>query len=194
MEPKNKIVLTPEQEQYLRENYATVIHHTMCQYLGISKRTLIRFARQRGLVKDMDAIRGQKGQRISEALRKKYRIYGFKGNPENGRKSRFKKGYSARELFGEEKLLRMRRQAVETRRKTYREEAARAAFGLPQKTRLRVKKQPRAKILDRCYLKRRGYILDEVNMIAYWTADTARATVLEARPRRYYTFKQHPTL
>ena len=192
MNPKNKIILTPEQEQYLRDNYATVIHHTLCQHLGISTRTLVRMARARGLVKDMKAIEGQRGERISQALLWLSRLGRIKcSGPENGRATMFKPGYNARELFGEEKYAEMHSKAVEARRRTLREERARVTFGLPQRTKLRVKRQPRQKIQDRCYLKRRGYILDEANNIAYWTESTQRATVLESRPKRYYTFKPY---
>lgn len=188
--PTNKIILTQEQEAYLRENYATVIHHTICQELGISKRTLVRLARARGLVKDMEAIEGQRVKRISEVLRHKYLVFGFKGTAVNGIATRFKKGYNARELFGDEKFDRMHKKAVETRKKRLAEERARVTFGLPQRTRLRVKRQPKQKILDRFYLKKRGYILDEQNNIAYYTASTQRAVRMEAMPRRYYTFMQ----
>ena len=188
--PTNKIILTQEQEAYLRENYATVIHYTICQELGISKRTLVRLARERGLVKDMEAIEGQRRKRLSEALRHKYMVFGYKGPAENGSATRFKKGYNARELFGVEKFDRMHKKAVETRKKRLAEERARVTFGLPQRTRLRVKRQPKQKILDRSYLKKRGYILDERNNIAYYTASTRRAVRMEAMPRRYYSFMQ----
>ena len=192
MNPPNKIILTPEQEQYLRDNYATVIHHTLCEHLGISTRTLVRMARARGLVKDMKAIEGQKRERISKALRHLSVIGELKITaPQNGIKSRFKKGFNPKEFFGEEKFNEMHRKAVETRKRTLREERARATFGPPQKTNLRVIRQPRQKIYDRCYLKKRGYILDEQKNIAYWTPDTQRATVLEARPKRFYIFKPY---
>ena len=188
--PANKIILTEEQEAWLRENYATVIHHTICKKLGISPRTLVRMAHARGLVKDMNAIQGQKGERVSAALRRKYLMEGFKFRPENGMATRFKPGYDARELFGDEAFDIMHRKASEARKKTFREERARVAFGLPQRTRLRVRRQPKQKIQDRCYLKRRGYILDDENNIAYWTENTRRATKMESWPRRFYTFKQ----
>lgn len=192
MKPANKIILTPEQEQYLRDNYATVIHHTLCKHLGVSVRTLVRMAKARGLVKDMEAIAGQKSERISAALRHLSRIGKLKhSGPENGKATRFKNGFHAKELFGEEKFAEMHRKAAEARRKTLREERARVAFGLPQRTKLRVKRQPRQKIEDRCYLKRLGYILDEANNIAYYTESTRRATVLESRPKRFYTFKPY---
>lgn len=187
-----KIVLTPEQEQYLRDNYATVIHHTLCKHLGVSVRTLVRMAKARGLVKDMEAIEGQKRERISAALQHLSRIGKIKcSGPENGKATRFKNGFRAKELFGEEKFAEMHRKAAEARRKTLREERARVSFGLPQKTKLRVKRQPRRKIYQRYYLKRLGYILDEANNIAYYTDATHRATVLELRPKRFYTFKPY---
>ena len=190
MNPTNKIVLTPEQEQYLRDNYATVIHHTLCEHLGISTRTLVRMARARGLVKDMKAIEGQRNERISQALFRLSRLGQIKcSGPENGKATRFKPGFNAKELFGEDKFAEMHRKTVKKRMQTFREERARVTFGLPQKTKLRVKRQPRQKIQDRSYLKRRGYILDEANNIAYYTESTQRATVLESRPKRYYTFK-----
>ena len=56
---------------------------------------------------------------------------------------------------------------------------------------MHLKKQPRQKIWQRCYLKKRGYILDERNNIAYYTDTTLRATRMESRPKRYYTFKPY---
>ena len=188
--PTNKIILTQEQEIWLRENYATVIHHTICKKLGISPRTLVRMARARGLVKDMEAIKGQSAERISVALRRKYLVEGFKYTPENGMAYRFKPGYDAKAFFGEEEFARMHRKATESRKKTFAVEKARATFGLPQRTRLRVKRQPGKKIQDRHYLKSRGYILDEANNVAYWTENTKRATRLESWPKRFYTFKR----
>ena len=192
MNPSNKIILTPEQEQYLQDNYATVIHHTLCEHLGISTRTLVRMARARGLVKDMKAIEGQKRERISKALRHLSVIGELKVTaPQNGIKSRFKKGFNPTELFGEEKVKEMHKKSAESRRRVFIEERARVTFGLPQRTKLRVVRQPRQKIEDRCYLKRIGYIIDDVNNIAYWTPETRRATVLESRPKRFYTFKPY---
>jgi hypothetical protein len=76
-----------------------------------------------------------------------------------------------------------------SRRKTFKVERARKLFGLPQQTKLRVMREPRGKTCHRWYLKKRGYILDEKELIAYWTEDTRRATILEKRPRQWYKFK-----
>jgi len=191
MVPPNKIFLTEEQEAYLIENYQTLINHTLCQHLGVSTRTLNRLAKERGLVKDLAAIEGQRRERLSVSLKTTFRLRGGNDHSENGIKTQFKPGFKPRELFGEDKFWAMHRKAVETRKMRFAEERARVSFGLPQRTNMRVKRQPRQKILDRAYLKRRGYVLDEANNIAYFTQETRRATRLEAMPRRFYIFKPY---
>lgn len=183
--------LTQEEEAYLLANYATTLNRDIVEHLHTSRRTLSRWARQYGLVKDWTAIEPKRRELISKLSRKALLLREYRGHPENGIKTRFQPGYNAREKFGAEKFAEMHRKTVETRRQTYKEERARVAFGLPQRTRLRVVRQPRQKIEDRCYLKKRGYILDENNNIAYWTETTQRATRLEAMPRRFYTFKPY---
>ena len=59
-----------------------------------------------------------------------------------------------------------------------------------QVTDIRIHAERMQKIKDRCYLKRRGYVLDETNLIAYWTPDTRRAVRLEKGPRRFYKFQE----
>lgn len=191
--PKNKVFLTEEQDAYLRENYSHTLNRDLCRELGVTKRTLVRLARERGLVKDMAAIEEKRIEVVRKGVRHYYLTHKHATNHLNGVNCRFKKGYSAIEKFGEEKFREMHRKTVETRKKRFAEERARATFGLPQLTKMRVKRQPRQKIMDRSYLKRRGYILDEVNNIAYWTDSTRRATRMEKFPKRrlYYTFKPY---
>ena len=83
------------------------------------------------------------------------------------------------------------RRRAETFVRMYREEKARAAWGLPPKTRIKVRREPRLKTSQRNYLKSRGYIIDRENNIAYWTAGTKRAVRMEAytKKRSYYKFK-----
>lgn len=185
-------MLTPEEEKYLRDNYATTLNRDIVKHLKTSPRTLARWARAMGLIKDMNAIEAQRRILISKCVRHAIAIHSFKYHPENNLKGRFKPGYNAREFFGEEKFNEMHRKTVESRKRTYAEERARATFGLPQKTKLRVKKQPRKKIEDRYYLKRHGYIIDNAENIAYYTEDTVRAYKLEAGPKRYFSFKPYP--
>ena len=82
-------------------------------------------------------------------------------------------------------------------KKTWQVEKARVAFGLPQKTKIRIRKCSRRKTEQAYYLRQRGYILDEDRKIAFFTPQTHRATRLEAVPRGkqigsikpYYDFK-----
>ena len=83
---------------------------------------------------------------------------------------------------------------VASYKQTLREERARVAFGLTQKTRAKVKRQPRRKCSQRAYLKKLGYILDEPNCVAYYTDNTTRAVRMERNwdgKRNYYKFKPY---
>jgi len=191
MIPKNKIFLTPEQDSYLCQNYPITDNETICEELGISERTVTRLARERGLVKDMSVIDEKRRKKISVSVRRAFLLMGGNDHNENGVKTRFKFGFKPLEAFGEEKFWEMHRKAVETRKRRFAEERARVNFGLPPRTRMRVIRQPSQKIQDRSYLKKRGYILDEKNNIAYYTEETRRAVRLEARPRRFYIFKPY---
>ena len=49
-----KIVLTDDQQQWLRDNYATTLNKDCSAHLGISESSVHRWARQLGLTKDPD--------------------------------------------------------------------------------------------------------------------------------------------
>lgn len=85
------------------------------------------------------------------------------------------------------------RRRTETFMRMYREEKARSVWGLPPKTRIKVRREPRLKASQRNYLKNRGYIIDQENNIAYYTAETKRAVRMEAytKKRSYYKFKPY---
>lgn len=85
------------------------------------------------------------------------------------------------------------RRRTETFLKMYREEKARCAFGLPKKTKIKVRREPILKQSQRTYLRSRGYIIDRENNIAYWTADTKRAVRMEAytKKKSYYKFMSY---
>ena len=82
------------------------------------------------------------------------------------------------------------RRRTETFMKMYREEKARCAFGLPQRTNIRVRREPILKQSQRTYLRSLGYIIDRENNIAYWTPETKRAVRMEAykKKKSYYKF------
>ena len=192
-----KIVLTPEQEAYLVRHYKNTKNDVLMAKLGLKFSTFHRIVRKLGLKKTKQFMR--KCQRATSEAAKASHLKNGTYPPKGyviprSEEFRYRKGESLKARIGTRRWNNAHRKAAEKRRATFREEKARAWFGLPQRTSLRVKQQPLQKIKDRCYLKRRGYVLDEENIIAYWTKDTRRATRLEAQPRRYYIFKQHPTL
>ena len=88
---------------------------------------------------------------------------------------------------------------VESFKRTFHEDQIRWKWGLETRTKLKVKKQPKAKCNQRSYLKKQGYIIDDEKHIAYWTEDTIRATRLERVERGvqkgafkpFYTFKPY---
>lgn len=189
-----KIVLTPEQEKWLKAHFRNTKNDVIMAKLGLSHSTLHRFAREYGLKKTKQFM--HKCQRATADAAKASHLANGTYPPKGYRiprseEHRFKPGESIKSRIGTRRWNRARKKAAEKWRKSWDEDHARATFGLPQRTALRVKQQPRQKILDRAYLKGRGYILDEVNVVAYWTPETRRATRLEAGPRRYYKFAEY---
>jgi hypothetical protein len=68
---------------------------------------------------------------------------------------------------------------VETYKKRYREEDMRVRWGLPQLTKIRVKRGNKGAIDQASYLRSLGYVTDSKNFVAYYTEKTHRARLLE---------------
>ena len=188
-----KIVLTPELEAYLVRHYKNTKNDVLMAKLGLKFSTFHRIVRKLGLKKTKQFM--HKTQKACADAAKASHLKNGTYPPKGYRIPRseefwYKPGESLKERIGKRRWNAAHKRAVEKRKNTFREERARKLWGFEQRTRLRVISQPRQKILDRSYLKRRGYVLDEANCIAYWTESTQRATKLEAGPRRYYIFKQ----
>lgn len=191
-----KWILTDRQEAYLVKHFKHTRNADLAAKLGISEAALHRFARQFGLKKTKQFMRKMQANTAAKARESHlaFNTYPPKGyRIPRSEEFWYKPGESIKERIGEKRWKAAMEKASESRKKTWRIEHVRATFGLPQKTKLRVKRQPKQKILDRCYLKKRGYILDEENNVAYWTPETRRATRMEARPKRYYRFAEFLT-
>ena len=88
---------------------------------------------------------------------------------------------------------------AETYKKTFRTEEIRYKWGLPQKTKIRIAKVCRRAKDQRTNLVKRGYIIDDVKKIAYYTPWTHRSTRLErikrgetkGHFRSYYDFRPY---
>lgn len=190
-----KYTLTGKQEAWLVRHFKHTKNADLCAKLGISETALHRFARKLGLTKTR---RFMKKVQANAAAKAKESHLAFNTYPPKGyriprsEEFQFRPGEKPVDRLGKRREAKRIQRAAETRRKTWRYERARATFGLPRKTKLRVVRQPHQKILDRHYLKKRGYIIDEKEMVAYWTGETQRAVRLEAQPKRYYSFRPLP--
>lgn len=187
----NKIVLTPKQEAYLVKHFKNTKNDILMERLGLKYSTFHRIVRQLGLKKTKQFMR--KTQSNATALaRKANKAMGW---PPKGYKIprseefQIKPGERMKDRIGTRRWNSARKRAADTWKKTFDVDRIRYKWGMTQLSNLKVSRQPRQKICDRSYLKRRGYILDEKNLIAYWTPETRRAKRLEAAPRRYYIFK-----
>ena len=155
--------LTEEQIAWVRRHFADMRNQDLADHLGVSK-SAVCDVQKRFHLKKSEAHNSKMGRKAGLAS---FKVQGRMPDP------------TAPEIVA---------RRVETYKRTFREERARVTFGLPQKTRIKVKRQPRKKRDQKCYLKHLGYLIDDVNNVAYWTEDTHRATRLEARPKIYFKF------
>lgn len=176
------IVLAEEQKQWLRDNYATTLNKDCAAHLGISETSLHRQARRLGLKKDpgwFHQIVLERCAMMAEANRGEGN-HGKKNLLKYGAQTRFRKGQTNRERYGEENERRRIQRAAVTRRETIRKEKQRVRWGLPQQTKMRVISNPRATQARYC-LKKAGYILQgRCAWQAFYTAGTHRIPSLEA--------------
>lgn len=176
-----KIVFTDEQRQWLIDNYPTTLNRDLAAHLGISESSVHRWARLLGVKKDPDWFHGLVLERCALMARLNR---GEGNNGKNnlailGEKTRFRKGQTNRERYGEENERRRIQRATESRRETVRKERMRVRWGLPQETKLRVIRNRPATEL-RYTLKRHGYIIPHRGATTvYYDASTNRRDVLE---------------
>jgi hypothetical protein len=161
--------LTDEQVAYICEHYKDTTNYVLADELGVSRSAVCRVA-------------------MAYHLKKTPEHYSAMGR-KAGMASSESRGGACFGVYTPEVIARR----AESFRKTFHEDQVRWKWGLPTKTRLRVKKQPKAKCNQRAYLKHLGYILDDDNNVAYYTNTTHRATRMEAytTKRKYYKFKPY---
>lgn len=188
MSKGKKCIFSDEQIAWLIENFADTLNEDICEVLDCGETTLRLLARSLGLQKSKAHLDWRQ-----EKARKGLKRYNLTHKPHDNHEHLmpycFKKGNDPRTLKGfRDGIIR----GHEKRNQIIREEKARIAFGLPQRTKLRLKRQPRSKIDQRHYLKKLGYIIDNENNIAYWTETTRRAVKLELKPKffKYKPFEQ----
>ncbi|MBQ2979689.1 MAG: hypothetical protein IJE18_06230 [Bacteroidaceae bacterium] len=184
---------TPEQLQYLIDNFHNTRNADLALHLGIGMRTVNRLASIHGLTKSQEFLSARQ-QKAGEFLRKWNTLnpkpvgYRIPRSEENY----FKSGTSIRSRQGEEAQQQAIAKATRTRRETIKKERRRILFGLPQRTALKLIAKPREKVQLRYYLRKRGYIIDDANHLAYYTEHTLRGSRIERKEQPWYSFAPLP--
>lgn len=185
------IVLTDEQDAWLRKHFKHTKNADIAQRLVVSARTVGRLAKERGLTKSKQFIR----KCNDEATTKMHQA-----NLDNGRYppkgyvipnrevGQFKKGERIVDRIGKKREAERIVKCAESRRKTFKLEKARALYGLPRQTKLKVVQRPRRQIVMRHQLKKLGYIIERGGTVAYYNEQTNRSLTLEQKPRTGFTF------
>lgn len=180
-----KITFTDEQRDWFVAHFSTTLNKDCAEHLGVSMRTMIRFARELGLEKDTAWLHDVFMERcaMAQQANKGEGNKGVVNLLEYGKAYRFKKGETSRQRLGDEREKERIRKSAATRRETLRKERMRVNWGLEQQTRLKIGHN-RKKSVMRHTLKKRGYIIPfRGASVAYHTDDTNRSAVVECHAK-----------
>lgn len=176
--------LTPEQLEWLKENFCHTKNQELADELGTSPRSVTRMARELGLWKTKEFISAMQ-RNASEHGARVNRANGGNAGTKNlllyGKAYQFKKGERQKDKMSAEAFDAMHRHIGEQRKKTFKAEKRRVIFGLEQKTKLRVVQAPKEKICLRNGLRKKGYEIARASNEAFITAATHRSEVMERR-------------
>lgn len=174
------IVLTPEQEAWLRRWYPEVENPILMKASGMSHSTLHRFAREFGLVKSEKGIKGIR-KRQAAHIKKVCEANGYydslRGKPvseaclqatakmwQEIRDGKREHPFKIMKRTNPRKYKKWLERRSEARREQVRKEIRREIYGLPRKTKLKIvvmNKFTRSQVCHRYYALKRGYILME---------------------------------
>lgn len=189
---KGSLMITPQQVEWLKENFANEENFIIADTLGISETTMHRYARLFGLKKSKAYMRRCQKE-ATDAAHYFNRISGRnKALAERMRNGGMSPKFLACRITKEnslwvrcpEKMQASRKKHGQTLHQVWEEEKRRVKAGLPQKTRLKVAEGKdrvfnRLKAVRKYYLKSRGYRID--GLTAWWNENTLRAPQLEKK-------------
>lgn len=185
-----KIVLTKEQEEWLKENFSTMKNDVIADRLGISLTRLHVFARAMGLTKDPEFMRQLRRENVDKlkehnqttsyvhaylSCKRRYEEYVKSGGktPWQG----FKPGVKNIERLGPEKNAARIKKLQEIRRQQIARDRRRISLGLDPLTNLiRASKFTQWEKDFRSNMKRAGYIIFKNDPVIYYDKDTRRST------------------
>lgn len=179
--------LTPEQRQWLIENFPNTKNVEVAAYLNTSLRGAVRMARELGLWKTKEFVSEMQMNAAQEAGRI-LRLRGGNAGAKNlliyGAAYRFKDGVYSLADKSKDELADIYSRIATTRRETFKREQMRVRWGLPQKTKLRVTRCTQQKKNLRSKLRRRGYMIERASNEALITDETRRSERMEASAER----------
>lgn len=187
------IILSEKQEAWLIKHFKHTKNEEIAEKLGVSLRSVNRLAERRGLTKSKQFMKKCQLETVAAANRS-HRLNGTyppKGHKiPNREATQFKQGVRPIDRLGAKREAERIAKCVESRKKTFKLEKARALYGLPRETKLNVVKRPVKQIYIRYYLRQRGYIVERGSNTAYYNSLTKRSLKLESRPITGFTFIQ----
>ena len=179
--------LTPEQRQWLIENFPNTKNVEVAAYLNTSLRGAIRMARELGLWKTKEFVSEMQRNAAQEAGRI-LRLRGGNAGAKNlliyGAEYRFKAGVYSLADKSKNELADIYSRISTTRRETFKREKMRVRWGLPQKTKMRVTRSTPQKRTLRSNLRKRGYMIEHASNEAYITDETNRSELMEQRAEK----------
>ena len=185
------IKVTPEQIEWLKKHFKHTKNEVIAQKFGISLRSVNRLASKMGLKKTKQFIRKcqlNAAQKANESNRING-TYPPKGYViPNREKNWIKKGEKPIDRIGAKREAERVAKSAASRAKTFQIERARALYGIPRETKLKVVKHPKKQISLRYYLRKLGYIIARGSNVVYYNSETKRSQELESRPRTGLTF------
>lgn len=185
------IILTDEQEAWLQKHFKHTKNEDIAKKLGVSPRSVNRLAEKRGLTKSWQFMKKTQLD-AAAAANKSNRINGTyppKGYQiPNKEKGYFKKGEKPIDRLGAKREAERIAKCVQSRKETFKLEMARAIFGLPRQTKMKVVQRPRRQVWVRYYLRKLGYTVERGSNVAYYNSETKRSPKLESEPRSGFTF------
>lgn len=185
------IILTDQQEAWLQKHFKHTKNEDVAKKLGVSLRSVNRLAERRGLIKSRQFIK--KCQEESTAKMNKIMLerglYPPKGYViPRSEEFRFKKGEKPIDRLGAKRDAERIARCAQSRKETFRLERARALYGLPRQTKLKVVQRPRKQVYIRYYLRKLGYTVERGSNVAYYNNQTKRSPKLESEPRSGFSF------
>lgn len=166
----NRRCWSAEDDAYLAEHFPNTDNAVLAEHFGCSVSALNARANRLGLRKDREFTSGVRRELMFQR-RKEWAARGI---------------YAPWDVMSRTEKESFRRKLSKAAKELYLAEKRRVNWGLPQKTKLRVSQQDKARVRVRGRLKKAGYLVERNASVVYYDGNTARRESLEAA-----AFRQH---